>query len=145
VVIERQYVQPPVRYVPVQSAAATYQGQGVAIRNPAKTETTLSYTIDSQEEHSIAAGEMQRLKAKRTYVIDFDRGGDFGHACYSIYEGWYQFTLTDRGWELFRQLGPIPADETTKVKSNPLPGQQPTVEDDAADKQPPPPVPPQGT
>ena len=147
VIIERQVVQPQVRYVPVQ--AATYQGQGVAIRNPAKTETTLSYTIDSQEEHEIAAGQTERLKGKRTYTIDFDRGGDFGHACYSIYEGWYQFTLTDRGWELFRQQGPIPTDETTpvektKVKANPLPGEKDAMEE-AADKQPPPPVPPQET
>jgi len=143
VVIERQYVQPQVRYVPVQSATATYQGQGVAIRNPAKTETTLSYTIDSQEEHDLAAGETQRLKTKRTYVIDFDRGGDFGHASYSIYEGWYQFTLTDRGWELFRQLGPMPADDTTKVKANPLPGQNAAVADEPLNKQPPAPIPPQ--
>lgn len=147
VVIERQVVQPQVRYVPVQATTTAYQGQGVALRNPAKTETTLSYTIDSQDEHEIAAGETQRLAAKRTYIIDFDRGGDFGHAKYSIYEGWYQFTLTDRGWELFRQQGPLPADETTstettKVKANPLPGQQLVVEQEANDKQPPPPVPP---
>ena len=156
VVIERQVVQPQLRYVPVQPQAATYQGQsyqgqGVAIRNPAKTETTLSYTIDSQEEHAIAAGETQRLKSQRTYTIDFDRGGDFGHACYSIYEGWYQFTLTDRGWELFRQQGPMPADETIatekiKVKANPLPGDNaaPAAEE-LEPKQPPPPVPPEET
>jgi len=147
IIVERQVVQPQVRYVPVQSATS-YQGQGVLIRNPAKTETTLSYTIDAQDEHEIAAGQSQRLTAKRTYVIDFDRGGDFGHACYSIYEGWYQFTLTDRGWELFRQQGPMPADETTKVKANPLPGQKspPTEAASTAeptDKQLPPPVPPQ--
>jgi hypothetical protein len=153
VVIERQVVQPQVRYVPVQPQT-TYEGQGVAIRNPAKNDVALSYTIDSQEEHEIAPGETQRLKSKRTYVIDFDRGGEFGHACYSIYEGWYQFTLTDRGWELFRQQGPMPADETTKVKPNPLPGQKPRAAepandaDDAPsgeplDKQPPPPVPPE--
>ncbi len=150
VVIERQVVQPQIRYVPVQSQAASsqgqsYQGQGVAIRNPAKNETSLSYTIDSQDEREIAAGATQRLKTKRTYVIDFDRGGDFGHACYSIYEGWYQFTLTDRGWELFRQQGPMPADETaiteTKVKANPLPGERASEQD--LDKQPPPPVPPE--
>lgn len=142
IIVERQVVQPQVRYVPVQSAAS-YQGQGVLIRNPSKTETTLGYTIDSQDEHEIAPGQSQRLTAKRTYVIDFDRGGDFGHACYSIYEGWYQFTLTDRGWELFRQQGPMPPDETTKVKANPLPGQEKTTAEPPADKQPPPPVPPQ--
>jgi hypothetical protein len=149
VIVERQVVQPQVRYVPVQAATTTYQGQGVAIRNPAKSETTLSYTIDSQEEYEIAAGQIERLKGKRTYTIDFDRGGDFGHACYSIYEGWYQFTLTDRGWELFRQQGPIPADETpvekTKVKANPLPGEKEAATEEATDKQPPPPVPPQET
>ncbi len=148
VVIERQVVQPQVRYVPVQSQATTYQGQGVAIRNPAKNDVALSYTIDSQDGHEIAAGQTVRLTTKRTYVIDFDRGGDFGHACYSIYEGWYQFTLTDRGWELFRQLGPMPADETAltekaKVKANPLPGQKEAISDEPVDKQPPPPVPPQ--
>ena len=142
VVVERRVVQPQVRYVPVQSQAVSYQGLGVAIRNPAKTGTTLSYTIDSQEEHEIAAGQTERLKTKRTYTIDFDRGGDFGHACYSIYEGWYQFTLTDRGWELFRQPGPMPADDT-KLKANPLPGDKSVTTEEAADKQPPPPVPPE--
>jgi hypothetical protein len=149
VVIERQVVQPQVRYVPVQPAT-NYQGQGVLIRNPAKTETTLSYTIDSQDEHEIMSGETQRLVAKRTYIIDFDRGGDFGHAKYSIYEGWYQFTLTDRGWELFRQQGPLPVDETTpiektKVKANPLPTQKDAAEELPQDKQPPAPVPPEET
>jgi hypothetical protein len=142
IIVERQVIQSQVRSVPVQSATS-YQGQGVLIRNPAKTETTLSYTIDSQDEHEIAPGQSQRLTAKRTYVIDFDRGGDFGHACYSIYEGWYQFTLSDRGWELFRQQGPMPADETTKVKANPLPGQEKKTAEKPGVKQPSPPVPPQ--
>jgi hypothetical protein len=117
-IVDRPYAVPVTRYVrPV--AEPPYSGPGVTIRNPGATVVTLSYTIDSRRSHDLAAGESQQLTEKGRYLIEFDRGGDFGRARYTIAEGTYEFTLTDHGWELYRQ-----ADAAThgqRVKSNPLP------------------------
>lgn len=113
-------------YLPAQAVQARpnppYQGPGVIVRNPAKSEVTLAYIIDDSREFSIAAGESQRLVERGKYTVEFDRGGQFGTARYTISEGLYEFTQTDHGWELYRQKDSAltkPAD--SKVKPNPLP------------------------
>lgn len=121
VVVNRYYQTPAVQYVQ-PTPAGEYAGPGVAIRNPADPNVTISYTIDSQREFEIAPGETQRLTDKGKYVVEFDRGGQFGSAKYSIREGVYQFTPTSRGWELFRQEGESPIVEPKpELKTNPLP------------------------
>jgi hypothetical protein len=85
---------------PAQLAAA-YNGPGVALRNP--TEHTLNFTVDGQKQMEAGPGETVRLTEFADYQISFDRGDNFGTATYTIYEGTYEFTPTDRGWELFRQ------------------------------------------
>ena len=117
VVIGRGYSQPEARYV--ESAPAPYTGPGVTIRNPAEPGIQLSYTIDARQGYDIAAGQTQQLTTKASYRVDFDRGGDFGRARYTITEGLYDFTPTDHGWELYRQ--PDSAAAAERVKSNPLP------------------------
>lgn len=99
-----------------------YSGPGVTVRNPAASDVKLTYLLDDQREHEIAAGETQKLMEKRSYVVSFDRGGEHGTARYAISEGVYEFTMTDHGWELYRQKE-TPADKQAdpKVKPNPLP------------------------
>ena len=48
-------------------------------------------------------GETTRLTEYADYQIAFDRGENFGTARYTIYEGAYEFTPTEKGWELYRQ------------------------------------------
>lgn len=98
-----------------------YSGPGVTVRNPAKSDVKLTYLLDDQREQEIAAGETQKLMEKRSYVVSFDRGGEHGTARYTISEGVYEFTMTDHGWELYRQKD-VPAEKADpKVKPNPLP------------------------
>jgi hypothetical protein len=125
------YYNPPVRqnyyyyddtpqqtYVPAQP----YTGPGVMIRNPVGSKVKLLYLLDDATEGEIAAGESQKLTEKGSYIISFDRGGDHGSARYTITEGLYQFTMTDHGWELYRQKEiPVEKQVDPKVKANPLP------------------------
>ena len=117
IVVDRGYSQAATRYV--ERPALTYAGPGVTIRNPAEPGAELSYTIDSRHAYEIATGQTQQLTTKGSYLIEFDRGGDFGRARYTITEGLYDFTPTDHGWELYRQ--PDTAAAAERVRSNPLP------------------------
>ena len=115
------YVQPT--YVPQQAVRPNpYAGPGVTVRNPAGTKVNLSYLLDDSQERDIPAGETQKLTTKGSYIVSFDRGGSHGTARYTITEGLYEFTMTDHGWELYRQKEVPPEKQADpKVKSNPLP------------------------
>jgi len=124
------YYNPPVRQnyyyddTPQQTytPAAPYAGPGVTIRNPANSKVKLAYLLDDSQEQEIAAGETQKLTEKGSYIISFDRGGKHDSARYTITEGLYQFTMTDHGWELYRQKEmPTETQADPKVKANPLP------------------------
>ena len=109
---------PQQTYVP----AAPYSGPGVTVRNPVGSKVKLAYLLDDSAEQEISAGETQRLTEKGSYIVSFDRGGKHGTARYTITEGLYEFTMTEHGWELYRQKD-MPAEKQTdpKVKANPLP------------------------
>jgi hypothetical protein len=115
------YVVPT--YVPQPAVRPNpYAGPGVTVRNPAGTKVNLSYLLDDSQEQEISAGETQKLTAKGSYIVSFDRGGSHGTARYTITEGLYEFTMTDHGWELYRQKEVPPEKQSDpKVKSNPLP------------------------
>lgn len=102
--------------------AAPYTGPGVTVRNPAGSKVKLAYVLDDSREGEIAAGETQKLMEQGRYTISFDRGGKHGTARYTITEGLYEFTMTDHGWELYRQKD-VPPEKLAdpKVKANPLP------------------------
>ena len=53
------------------------------------------------------AGMKQKLAALpngRVWRIEFDRGEKFGPAAYSLAPGTYEFTPTDLGWQLYREV-----------------------------------------
>jgi hypothetical protein len=78
-----------------------YDGPGVAIRN--LTDQSIHFTLDDQRQLSIGPQETIRLTEAPQFLIAFDRGSSFGSTRYTIHEGLYEFTPTERGWELFRQ------------------------------------------
>lgn len=86
------------RTYPVQ---LPYDGPGVAIRN--QTDQKIHFTIDDRREFSVGPNETIRLSESPQFLIAFDRGSSFGSTRYTIHEGLYEFTPTERGWELFRQ------------------------------------------
>jgi hypothetical protein len=87
------YSQTVVRY--------DYDGPGVAVRNV--TDQTIHFTIDDHRQMSVGPNETIRLSESPQFLIAFDRGSNFGTTRYTIHEGLYEFTPTQRGWELFRQ------------------------------------------
>lgn len=114
--VPQTYVQPT--YVPPKP----YAGPGVTVRNPAGSKVNLAYVLDDSQEQEISAGESQKLTAKGSYIVTFDRGGKHGTARYTISEGLYEFTMTDHGWELYRQKDLLPEKQADpKLKANPLP------------------------
>jgi hypothetical protein len=79
-----------------------YRGSGVTINNPGTSGISIAYTLDGRSEVELAPGRSQSLKEKASYVIEFDRGGNFGSRKYELSEGNYNFEVTSQGWELVR-------------------------------------------
>jgi hypothetical protein len=83
----------------------TYPAPAAAIWivNPADTEATVNYSLNDYS-YQINAGEAQGLNADQTWVVAFDRSGDYGEARYTLEPGKYRFAMTDdHGWELYHE------------------------------------------
>jgi len=74
---------------------------GGAIVNPEEHGTMLRYRLDGRD-YELPPGHYQDLGLSRRWVIEFDRGGPFGHSRYAIGGSKHIFTPTEKGWELFR-------------------------------------------
>jgi hypothetical protein len=109
-------------YSTVQSnSLPAYQGRGVSIRNPAETGAAVAFVVDSRREAELTPGESHSLAEKSSYVIEFDRGGNFGTARHVVNEGSYEFIATDRGWDI-RRLDTLPTGASNAtVRRNTLP------------------------
>jgi hypothetical protein len=114
---------PPSTAVPTNDIP--YKGPGVTLVNPKETEGTVKYTIDGHV-YQMTAGQTQNLKTKANWVIEFDRGGAFGTARYTLEEGRFEFVVTKRGWDVHRSADP-PAATTAAPPTNAIPGQDTTT------------------
>lgn len=72
----------------------------VTIRNPANSGGAVAFVVDEAREVSLNAGQTQTLTNKASYTIEFDRGADYGLARKTLSGGAYEFTVTERGWDL---------------------------------------------
>jgi hypothetical protein len=98
-----------------------YQGRGISIRNPVGTNTPVTFVVDSRREAELSPGESHSLSEKSSYVVEFDRGGEFGTARHVVNEGSYEFVATDRGWDL-RRMDTLPTGApSSTVRRNTLP------------------------
>ncbi len=84
---------------PIEESLSELSG-GVII-NEGKHDAVLRYRLDGRD-HELPPGHYQYLGPTRRWVIEFDRGGHFGHARYAVGRTQYTFTPTERGWELFQ-------------------------------------------
>lgn len=111
--------------------ALPYKGPGVTIKLEEEVGGSVNYVIDGKESAQIQAGQQQTLTSKGKYEIRFSRGKaedgrDFGLARYTITEGNYHFTVTDKGWDLLRDkeqpnLVTTPIQSPSGIKTNALP------------------------
>ncbi len=65
--------------------------------NPSSHE--LAYLVNGQL-YRLGPGERHQLGTAKRWVIQFDRGGDFGEATYEVSAGTHVFQVGERGWEL---------------------------------------------
>lgn len=103
--------QPSANQVPrVRTASNTipYQGRGVTILNP--QDGSVNYTLDDAHNYTMGPGQSQKLASKGSWVITFNRGGDFGDARYTLSEGTYEFAVGDQGWGIRRKAEAVAAD-----------------------------------
>lgn len=75
--------------------------EGIVIANPKTTRTTINYNINGNH-YVMEPGMVQKLAPTQKWIIEFDRGGDFGDATYTLSEGTYHFTPTDKGWQIYK-------------------------------------------
>ncbi len=69
--------------------------------NPKKSPSPVHFLLDGRP-LSLAPGYSQKL-APGGHVVEFDRGGSFGRAQFSVLDGTYEFAPTREGWGLFRK------------------------------------------
>lgn len=102
---------------------AVQPGYGLPIRitNPASSTAPINYSLNGYN-YVIRPGESQTLVNDRAWTIQFDRGGEFGRARYSLNPGLYEFTVAANGWDIFQQA--LPTAPSATVAGNTLPPNQ---------------------
>jgi|GEM_PF-3916474 len=93
-------VRIPGKIRPIEDSLATLSGGAVV--NLEEYHSVLRYRLNDRD-YELPPGYYQDLGPKDTWVIEFDRGADFGHARYTVSGHKYAFTPTENGWDLFEQ------------------------------------------
>lgn len=73
---------------------------GVLIGNPEDNAGSIKYVLASVHSYDLKPGFRQHLPASQPWLIEFDRGGTFGAAKYTLAEGIYDFKVGDKGWDM---------------------------------------------
>jgi len=72
----------------------------VTVVNPPESTSALSFSLAGQV-YTLEPSSRKEFRASQGSIVEFDRGGAFGRARYTVSDGIYTFTPTDRGWELY--------------------------------------------
>ena len=96
---------------PLPDAEGAPMRSGTLIINPRKHGETIRYLLNG-EEYIMRPGTSQRLPTGRPWRIEYDRGANAGVAQYSLSNGTYTWTPTERGWQLFKQNYDVTIDNT---------------------------------
>lgn len=100
---------------PLPDAEGAPQRSGTLITNPRKHGETIRYLLNG-DEYIMRPGTSQRLPTGRPWRIEYDRGANAGMAQYSLSDGTYIWTPTERGWQLFKQNYEVTVDNTRNPK-----------------------------
>lgn len=114
--------------VPSYEPVIPYTGPGIVINFKGEGDANaIKYRLDDKWDFEMKAGEKQKLPEKATRVIEFDRGGDFGVARYTLSEGNYDFHLTPKGWDIWKlptaSVSVAKPEDQSKPPMNALPGE----------------------
>jgi hypothetical protein len=101
--------------LPQPNALPPYAGPGVTLRLPAEFPNPVHVRIGNRDVE-LKPGTEVTLKDRASYVVEFDRGGDFGAARHELSEGVYKMTVGNTGWEVLLDTTPGKG-----LRLNPLP------------------------
>lgn len=87
---------------PIPEAEGDEITGGTVVVNPSSSRATINYNINGNH-YVMEPGMRQKLPGDRKWVIEFDRGQNFGQSAYTLAPGTYHFTPSDLGWQLYRQ------------------------------------------
>jgi len=87
---------------PVADAQGEEVTSGVLLVNPVGSDANVIYFVNGMR-YVMEPGMAQKLPVGTRWIVDFDRGGDFGRATYTVKDGTYNFTPSENGWNLYRQ------------------------------------------
>ncbi|HEX4142920.1 MAG TPA: hypothetical protein VHY91_05160 [Pirellulales bacterium] len=113
---------------PVPDTQGEEVQSGVFLVNPTGSGANVIYFVNGAR-YVMKPGMSQKLPAGVNWVVDFDRGGDYGHAAYTVADGTYYFTPSDHGWNLYRERFDVVLDnsENPSTFNYTLDGQEKTV------------------
>ena len=99
------------------NALPPYAGPGVTLRLPPEYPGPVYVRIDNRD-IELKPGTEVTLRDKAAYVVEFDRGGDYGATRYELAEGSYKMTVGTKGWQVLPDTGPAGG-----LRPNTLPGE----------------------
>lgn len=100
---------------PLPDSEGAPQRSGTLITNPRKHGETIRYVLNG-EEYIMRPGTSQRLRTGQSWRVEYDRGANAGSAQYSLTNGTYVWTPTDRGWQLYKQRYDVTIDNSRNPK-----------------------------
>jgi Ni/Co efflux regulator RcnB len=95
-------------------------GLPIIVVCPDSISTPINYSLNGVR-YTLRPGEWQSLVNDRSWVVQFDRGGEYGLARYGLTPGTYEFTATPQGWELLRDTNPQVAPTLLPAPNPPVP------------------------
>jgi hypothetical protein len=114
---------------PVASAPGSteMQGEGILLMAGKDLGASVSYNLNGGP-YEMQPGYRQTLDTSRTWIVQFDRGGSFGQAQYTLASGTYEWVITDQGWDLKQRTFQVTVDNTANANEfNYVVGDQPGV------------------
>jgi hypothetical protein len=100
---------------PLPDAEGAPQRSGTLIMNPRKHGETVRYLLNG-EEYIMRPGTSQRLQTGRRWWVEYDRGANAGTADYTLSDGTYVWTPTERGWQLYKQRYDVTIDNSRNLR-----------------------------
>lgn len=96
-------------------------GKPIKIVSPKENVAQIRYSLN-EHNYTIEPGQTQNLTNDRDWIISFDRGLGNGMVEYTLASGTYRFTMTDKGWEVYRDKDAVaPATPPTPMPPAPVP------------------------
>ncbi len=106
---------PAATAVPAEAAppAPAAMARNVEVLLTNGEQETVAYSLNGTR-YDMPADHGQKLTTRPSWVVEFDRGGEFGTARYTLKQGTYMFVASERGWDLVKK-DDTPAPPSTRL------------------------------